>query len=317
MGRPTDSGPRGHHDTNLRAQIHEATSAPAPGHPHPAPAGPAKPGPVKPGPAKSDNAASATQEPATREVASRELATAAPAVSGIQVLDRAVLILTALAEQPCTLAELCARTGLPRATAHRMATALEKHRLVQRQANGAFSPGPALAELIPGSRHPLQVLAGQYLPQLMRQLGESVQIYRISGHERVCIANSEPATGLRDTVPVGHRMSLHAGSAAKVLAAWAPKSFQEQVLASAAYTAEELATVRATGVAESRAERDPSLASASVPIVDAHGTVIAALSVSGPVDRMGEHPAQLFGDALRATAEQLQHALADPDAHRG
>ena len=39
--------------------------------------------------------------------------------SGIGVLDKAVAVLTAAAANPLTLAELCAVTGLPRATAHR------------------------------------------------------------------------------------------------------------------------------------------------------------------------------------------------------
>ena len=52
--------------------------------------------------------------------------------SGIGVLDKAVAVLYAAAESPCGLAELCERTGLPRATAHRLAAGLETHRLLCR-----------------------------------------------------------------------------------------------------------------------------------------------------------------------------------------
>ena len=41
------------------------------------------------------------------------------------------------------------------------------------------------------------------LPRLREITGESVQIYRREGTERVCIAAIEAPTGLRDTVPVG------------------------------------------------------------------------------------------------------------------
>ncbi|MBB1041281.1 helix-turn-helix domain-containing protein, partial [Dietzia sp. Cai40] len=44
--------------------------------------------------------------------------------SGIGVLDKAMTVLHAVAEQPCVLADLCERTGLPRATAHRLAVGL-------------------------------------------------------------------------------------------------------------------------------------------------------------------------------------------------
>ena len=52
--------------------------------------------------------------------------------SGIGVLDKAVGVLHAVADSPCGLAELCERTGLPRATAHRLAAGLEVHRLLSR-----------------------------------------------------------------------------------------------------------------------------------------------------------------------------------------
>ena len=69
----------------------------------------------------------------------------------VGVLDKAVAIMRAVADEPATLAELVGRTGLPRATAHRLAVALEGHRLVRRTPEGSWAPGPALAELNRGS----------------------------------------------------------------------------------------------------------------------------------------------------------------------
>ena len=65
--------------------------------------------------------------------------------SGVGVLDKAVRVLDALESGPAALAELVDRTGLPRATAHRLAVALEVHRLVARDAAGRFALGPRLA----------------------------------------------------------------------------------------------------------------------------------------------------------------------------
>ncbi|KAB1553042.1 IclR family transcriptional regulator [Corynebacterium sp. 319] len=232
-----------------------------------------------------------------------------PATSGIQVLDRAVFILTVISAEPRTLTDLCDITGLPRATAHRIAVALEKHRLIERDHDGAWTTGPALTEMAPTSNSRLEEAAEHILPKLLAETGESVQLYRISGLDRVCIANANPATGLHDIVPVGHRMSLAAGSAAKILMAYASDTLLSQVLPHAAFTAADLAEIRATEIAESSAERDPSLGSASVPIFDASGTMIAALSLSGPVDRMGPHPATKFGPILRRAAREFDIAL--------
>ena len=63
--------------------------------------------------------------------------------SGIGVLDKAVSVLHVIAESPCGLADLCERTGLPRATAHRLAAGLEVHRLLARDAEGRWRLGPA------------------------------------------------------------------------------------------------------------------------------------------------------------------------------
>ena len=61
--------------------------------------------------------------------------------SGVGVLDKAALVLTALESGPATLAGLVAGTGLARPTAHRLAVALEHHRLVARDMQGRFVLG--------------------------------------------------------------------------------------------------------------------------------------------------------------------------------
>ncbi|HEX7660009.1 MAG TPA: helix-turn-helix domain-containing protein, partial [Pseudonocardiaceae bacterium] len=97
--------------------------------------------------------------------------------SGIGVLDKAVAVLQTIANEPCGLAELCNRTGLPRATAHRLAVGLETHRLLRRGSDGRWRPGPALAELAGGATDPLVEAGAAVLPKLRDVTGESVQLY--------------------------------------------------------------------------------------------------------------------------------------------
>lgn len=105
--------------------------------------------------------------------------------SGIGVLDKAMGVLYAVAEEPCTLGDLCARTGLPRATAHRLAVGLEIHRLLTRDANGLWRPGPGLAELAATAADSLIEASAAVLPRLREITGESVQVYRCEGTVRV------------------------------------------------------------------------------------------------------------------------------------
>jgi DNA-binding IclR family transcriptional regulator len=229
--------------------------------------------------------------------------------SGIGVLDKAVGVLWATAAEPCGLAELCERTGLPRATAHRLAVGLEVHGLLHRGSDGRWRPGPALNELAARSGDPLLEAAAAVLPRLRDLTGESVQLYRRDGMQRVCVAASEPASGLRDTVPVGTRLPMTAGSGAKVLAAWADASTQRAVLGEAAFTEKTLLEVRRRGWAQSVAERESGVASVSAPVRDGAGAVIAAVSVSGPVDRIGRRPGARWAANLLAAADALQHRI--------
>lgn len=225
------------------------------------------------------------------------------------MLDKAVAVLQAVAAEPCGLAELCTKTGLPRATAHRLAVGLETHRLLRRGPDGRWRPGTALSELAGGSTDPLLDAANSILPKLRDITGESVQLYRRDGIQRVCIATAEPPSGLRDTVPVGARLPMTAGSGAKVLAAWSDPPTQRSILADAVFGERTLLEVRRRGWAQSVAEREPGVASVSAPVKDSTGTVVAAVSVSGPIERIGRKPGVRWAADLLTAAEALTDRL--------
>ncbi|MGH8862525.1 MAG: helix-turn-helix domain-containing protein, partial [Jatrophihabitantaceae bacterium] len=144
--------------------------------------------------------------------------------SGIGVVDKSAAILSAVAGAPRTLAELVTLTELPRATAHRLAVALDVHRLVARDAEGRFVLGARVGQLAHALPDALLAAAAPVLVWVRDECGESAQLYRRDGAERVCVAAAERAAGLRTTVPVGSRLPLSAGSGAQVLCAWSEPS---------------------------------------------------------------------------------------------
>jgi DNA-binding IclR family transcriptional regulator len=218
-------------------------------------------------------------------------------------------VLHTIAESPCALAELCDRTGLPRATAYRLAAALEVHRLLARDDEGRWCLGPAVTELASHVNDPLLAASAAVLPALRETTDESVQLYRREGTSRVCVAALEPSAGLRDTVPVGARLPMTAGSGAKVLLAHSDAATQKAVLPAAKFSDRTLAEVRRRGWAQSVAEREPGVASVSAPVRDSRGVVIAAISVSGPVDRMGRRPGARWAADLLAAADAITRRL--------
>ena len=226
-------------------------------------------------------------------------------VSGVGVLDKSVTILATIAEGgPYTLAELVERTRLPRATAHRLVSALEDHDLVGRDERGRYRLG--LRVLAWGARAatglPLADAAAPVLAALRDATDESAQLYVRDGDRRVCVAAAERPSGLRDTVPVGAALPLTAGSAAKVILAWAPDADRFPQISAA-----ERALVRRQGWASSVGERESGVASVSAPVFDPNAqTVVGVVSVSGPVDRLGRRPGARFAPEVVAAARDLE-----------
>lgn len=221
--------------------------------------------------------------------------------TGVQVLDRAVGVLDAIARNgPSSLAELVSTTGLPRPTAHRLAVALEAHGLLARDESGRFVLGGRLAAWGAAAQRPLVDAARPVLAALVEQTGESAQLYVREGDHRVCVAVHERPSGLRDTVPLGAVLPLTRGSGGKVLLAWADDA-----------NGDALAAVRRRGYAQTVGEREAGVASVSAPVRDRDGRVVAAMSVSGPIERLGTQPGRRLAKPVVRAADRLSAVIAE------
>jgi DNA-binding IclR family transcriptional regulator len=206
-------------------------------------------------------------------------------VSGVGVIDKGVVILRALVRRPLDLGDLQTETGLPRATAHRLAVALEDHGLVRRDPQGRFCLGFELIRLgrAAEDEFPLADLARPALTALRDATGESVQLYVPDGDGRRCVVSLESTHGLRWIVPQGALLPLDRGSAGRVLLG--------------------------DDLADSVEEREPGVASVSAAVRDRNGRVIAAVSLSGPVERLTRQPADRYGPAVNDAARSVSATL--------
>jgi DNA-binding IclR family transcriptional regulator len=226
--------------------------------------------------------------------------------SGVGVLDKAVAILDA-SVSGASLADLVSQTGLPRATAHRLAQALETHGLLQRDPVGQWRPGPRLSQYAGATPDLLISMAQPVLEELRDTTGESAQLYLRRNQGRVCVAVAERASGLRDTVPLGSVLPLTAGSGAHVLLAWEPPALTGEALIRAKFSARSLAEVRRNGWASSVAERESGVASVSAPVWGGNNRVVAAVGISGPIARLGRRPGEKFAPAILRAGAALSH----------
>jgi DNA-binding IclR family transcriptional regulator len=210
-------------------------------------------------------------------------------VSGVGVLDKAVVVLHVVAGSPASLAQLQARTELPRATVHRLATALEHHGLLRRDGAGRYELGLALVSLgqTAAERFPLVEVAHPTLQELRIETGESVQLFVREGAQRRCVVSLESPHGLRWIVPQGSLLPLDVGSAGRVLSG----------------------EVSRHGWVQSVGEREAGVASVSAPVLAGDGSPIAAVSVSGPIERLTRQPGKRFGEAVVAAAGRISTAL--------
>ena len=211
-------------------------------------------------------------------------------LSGVGVIDKSMAVLAALRTGPLDLAALQEATGLPRATAHRLAAALEVHHLVRRDSNGRFCLGLELVALGRSAAEQFGVaaVAMPVLAALRDDTGESVQLFVREDGMRRCVVSMQSPHGLRWIVPEGSLLPLDAGSAGRVLSSVSPVGTWVQ----------------------SVEERERGVASVSAPVLDSAGTVVAAVSVSGPIERMSRQPGKRFGAAVVAAGLAISTALA-------
>lgn len=217
--------------------------------------------------------------------------------SGVAVLDRAFALLGAFGatDDRLTLTELSRRTGLYKSTVLRLLAALEHGGFIRKQEDGQYAVGPQPMRLAAIYQRSFRVdtIMEPLLAELSQNLGETASFYVRVGNRRLVLARVEPARAVRVSIRVGEDFAVEQGASGKVLMA-----FTETGTA-----AGEL--VRSRFWATSYGERDPETASASVPVFGALGDFKGALTVSGPLSRLGQ-PDAMFAAvaALLATARR-------------
>ena len=221
--------------------------------------------------------------------------------SGVDVLDRAFSILFAFRpdDPPLTLAELAARTGLYKSTLLRLANALISHRFLVKLEDGCYRLGSAPFTL--GSIYQSSLNLGDVLLPLMRELnqevGEAVSFHVREGDHRVCLYRMNSKFSIRPEVRQGYVQSLERGAGGRVLLAFSgePGKIYDEIRKSFSYI--------------SCGERDPETSGISVPVFGVRQSLLGALGIVGPSNRLGVVEMQSMRPRLLQAATRASDLL--------
>lgn len=245
----------------------------------------------------------------------------ATSATGTQAVDRAALLVSTVvsADEPLGFSELAEECGLPKSTASRLLTALERTELLGRTEDGGYVAGPLFWRY--ASRHdPWQELAHLALPTLERisaETGETVNLGVPRGDQvsHVAQVDSRYLLGTRDWTQL--EVPPYASSLGKVLYAFGVLglphdplvALTEHTLTTLARLDDDLAACRRRGYATTVDELEVGLTGVAAPVHGPGGEVIAALGISGPTPRL-ESRLTSVGRLLMTQAAQLSELLA-------
>lgn len=246
------------------------------------------------------------------------------APGGVQSVERAVTILEILARSgEAGVTEIAVEIGVHKSTAFRLLSTLERGGLVeQSEERGKYRLGIGILRLAVATTARLDVVqeARPVCRKLASDTGETVNIAVLSGHSALYLDQVAGASALQPHNWVGQHIPLHATSNGKILlSGMSDEDLVRTVSSLPAYTESTITTkkrlrleldeVRAQGHAIAIDELEVGLTAVAAPIRNAHGDVIASLSLSGPTFRLDDSRIRAVLPLLTDAAAEVSQRL--------
>ena len=242
----------------------------------------------------------------------------------VQSVDRAVTILELLAhEGTMGVTDLARALGVHKSTASRLVGALERRDLVEQLAErGKYRLGVGVLRLAGATSARLDLVqeARPICRRLARETGETVNVVVLAGGTALYIDQVVGPSTMSSYNWVGQHIPLHATSNGKVLLSGLPPAQVRDTLGElTAYTPStvtsvtrltaEVERVREQGYAVAADELDVGLTAVAAPVHNAHGEVVASVSVSGPTFRLDTARLEQLVPLVVAAGAEISAAL--------
>lgn len=246
------------------------------------------------------------------------------ASAGVQSVDRALTILEVLARVgEAGVTEIAGELDVHKSTAFRLVATLEAHRLVEQTTErGRYRLGVGVLRLAGATTARLDLVqeARPICRQLAADTGETVNLAVLSESSALYLDQIAGSSALQPHNWVGQHIPLHATSNGKILLSGLDDKaavdvvgtlhrYTPATLTKKSRLREELAQVRERGYAVAVDELEEGLAAAAAPVRNAHGDVIASMSISGPTFRLTQARLEEVVPLLVEAADEVSHRL--------
>lgn len=236
---------------------------------------------------------------------------------GVQSVGRAFHLLETLAANGAmNLSQISMASGLPLTTIHRLVGTLSGLGYLRQTSSNQYTLGPRLIHLGERASSLFVTWAQPHLVRLVDELGETANLAMLDGDEVVYVAQAPSRHSMRMFTEVGRHVPAHCTAVGKALLA---RLSAEEVAAivdrkglpaqtrNTITTPErlerELGSIRQKGFALDDGEQELGVHCVAVAIADVPQRL--ALSISGPVPRMGDELVRRAVPVLTRTARDL------------
>lgn len=247
--------------------------------------------------------------------------------SGVQSVERTLDILEALVDfgTEVGLVEISQAVALPLATVHRLLGTLSARGYAkQNRQNRKYALGFRALQMGHDMRQrfSLRLEARPFLQRLAQEYGESANLAVLDDADIVYIDQFQSSRILRMYTQIGNRLPAHSTGSGKAILAFADGELLDGIIARhglKARTAKtitdetdfrnELAEIRGRGYAMDDEEQEEGVRCVAVPVRDASGHVVAAISVSGPATRLSDERIRALAPDIVAAGRDLSVRL--------
>jgi DNA-binding IclR family transcriptional regulator len=240
-------------------------------------------------------------------------------LKGLMVLEA----VTDVDNPPRTIDELAALVGLTRSNTHRtLQTLMHAGYVAKDEQGGGYRGTIRLFEL--GARQLAQLDVRKLATPAMRILadktGETVHLSVLDGFDVVYVDKIDSPQPIRAYSMVGGRAPAYAVATGKALLAYQPASYLDRysdsfvahtkaTLTSMAALKKDLAKAVERGYAMNRGEWREGVGGVAAVVFNNLGEPIAAVGISGPLDRLTAAHVKEFAPAVISCAQTISHSM--------